>query len=211
MRGLILSLGIAAFLCGGCSRHYGDTTLYQISGRQKPIVAVLPVIVPSSENNTTWDLSREFTDEIRKRVYDSKKIYLLREGATLEIAHLLSTPNPQAIAPSIAKSLGDAEFVVVTEIIHHDQISPVSPRPEAEAIVSLDVRLRVVDVRGETPQIILQELLNQNFMVGKAYARDYTKASWGTEIFNHTPMGMAHNRLLGEIVSRIEAYIEAAL
>ena len=91
MKSLILSLGIVTLLCGGCARNYRDTTLYQLSGRQKPIVAVLPVIDNASENNLKWDLSRELTDEIRKKVYDSKKIYLLRDGGNSEIAYLLST------------------------------------------------------------------------------------------------------------------------
>lgn len=73
MRSLILSLGIVALLCGGCARNYRDTTLYQLSGRQKPIVAVLPVIDNTSANNLRWDLSRELTDEIRKESIRFKK------------------------------------------------------------------------------------------------------------------------------------------
>src|ERR1700733_894647 len=101
MRGLILFLGVAALFCGGCAKQYRDTTLYQLSGRQKPIVAVLPVINHIADTNLTWDLSRELTDEIRKKVYDSKRIYLLRDGSSLEIAKVLSTPHPQAIPLSV--------------------------------------------------------------------------------------------------------------
>ena len=219
MRGLILSLGMATLLLAGCARHCGDTTLYQLSGRQKPIVAVLPVIDQTSGCNLTWDLSREFTDEIRNRVYDSKRIYLLRDGSSLEIAKQLSTPNPREIAPEAIHSLGAAEYALVAEIIKQDGLSSGSKhqssaqlsRPEIGSILTLGLRVRVIDMRHETPKIILQEVLDQDFMVATAYMHcDYSKMPWGTEAFTRTPMGIAHNRLVRELVARVEAYIEAA-
>jgi hypothetical protein len=219
MRGLILSLGMAALLCGGCTRNYRDTTLYQLSGRQKPIVAVLPVIDNTSENNLRWDLSRELTDEIRKRVYDSKKIYLLRDGGNLEIAKQLSTPNPQAISTTAIANLGAAEFAVVAEIIEQDEepygINRASldhpVRAEVGSVLSLALRVRVIDVRHEEPKVVLQEVLDHDYVIARAYMNcDYAKMPWGTEAYTRTPMGMAHSRLIRELVSRVEAYIEAA-
>lgn len=212
-----LTLALATLICSGCARHYSDSTLYQLSGRQKPIVAVLPVIDHTSENDLTWDLSREFTDEIRKRVYDSKRIYLLREGGSFEIAQLLSTPNPQAIASSAIDDLGAAQFAVITEILEQQE-APFSVtknskplRSEAGAILSLGLRVRVIDLRHETPRIVLQEVLEDDFVVARAYMQsDYAKTPWGSEAFTRTPMGMAHSRLVRELVSRVEAYIEAA-
>jgi hypothetical protein len=219
MRSLILVLSSAALLCGGCGRNYRDTTLYQLSGKQKPIVAVLPVIDNTPKNDLRWDLSRELTDEIRKRVYDSKKIYLLREGGNLEIARLLSTPNPQAISPVAIESLGAAEFAVVAEIIEQEEerfgvghravAHPI--RSEVGAVLSLALRVRVIDMRHEIPKVILQEVVNHDFVISRAYMScDYSRMPWGTEAFTHTPMGMAHNHLVREIVARIEAYIEAS-
>jgi hypothetical protein len=217
MRALILSLGLISLFCGGCMRRCGDMTLYQQSGRQKPIVAVLPVIDNTSKNDLKWDLSREMTDEIRKRVFESKRIYLLREGGNLEIAKLLSTPNPQAISKATATSLGATEFAVVAEIIEQEEekyqvvsLLDMSKSTDAGSVLSLALRVRVIDVRQEKPKVILQEVLDNDYVISRAYMNcDYSKYPWGTEAFAHTPMGMAHNRLIRTLVSRIEAYIEA--
>ena len=84
-------------------------------------------------------------------------------------------------------------------------------RSEVGSVLSLALRVRVIDVRHETPKVILQEVLDQDYVVSRAYMNcDYSKKPWGTEAFNYTPMGMAHNRLVRELVSRIEAYIGAA-
>lgn len=219
MRRIFLFLGAAALLCGGCARQYRDTTLYQYSGRQKPIVAVLPVINYIDDTDLKWDLSKELTDEIRKRVYDSKRIYLLRDGGTMEIAQALSTPNPLAIPDSVLANLGAAEFAVVAEIIEQEEkpygLSRASAddpvRSEVGAVLTLALRVRVVDVRHEKPKIILQEVLDHDFVIARAYLKcDYEKMPWGTEAYSRTPMGMAHARLVRDMVARVEAYIDAA-
>lgn len=220
MRGLFLFLGAAALLCGGCARQYRDTALYQLSGRQKPIVAVLPIINHVENQDLKWDLSKELTDEIRKRVSDSKRVYLLREGGSLEFAKELSTPNPTAIPESAITNLGAAEFAVVAELIEQDEV-PYSHAKGAQddslcsdagAILSMALRVRVIDLRRETPKLVLQEVLDHDFVIARAYMQsDYSKTPWGTEAYSRTPMGMAHARIIRELVSRIEAYIEASL
>ncbi|MCH9625071.1 MAG: hypothetical protein S4CHLAM123_02380 [Chlamydiales bacterium] len=218
MKRLIFALAIAACTLSGCARNYRDTTLYQLSGRQKAIVAVLPVIDRSNQTQVNWDLSREFTDEIRNKVYDSQTLYLLREGGSIEIAKLLSAPNPNAIPAMAKESLGAAQFVVLSEILEQKEMPygvgsdtnhPV--RGEIGSVLSLSMRVRIVDVRDATPRVILQEVLDQEYAIARPYLHcDYEKMGWGTHSFNNTPMGIAHNRLVQELVSRTEAYIEAA-
>ncbi len=215
MKKLLLSLGIVSLFCGGCVPNYGDTTLYQTSGRQKPIVAVLPVIDTTTTNTLSWDLSEELTDELRKRVYDSKKIYLLRDGGNQEMAKLLSTPNPKAIPLAAASDLGAAQFAVVAEIFEQEEegfgIMPMGLRGDAGSVLSVALRVRVLDVRDETPKVILQEVIDTDYVISRAYMNcDYDRFRWGSDAFVNTPMGIAHNRLIRTLVSRIEAYIEAA-
>lgn len=217
MKSLSLILGMLLLLCRVGECGFREATLYQLAGKQKPIVIVLPVIDNTSGNTLSWDLSREFTDEIRKRVYDSKRLYLLPDAGNLEIAKLLSTPNPQAI-PSVAISdLGAAEFAVVAEIIEQGEEKYGVGRTKKEhsqdaagSVFSLALRVRVIDVRQQTPQVILQEVLDQDYVISRAYMHtDYSKAPWGTQAFATTPMGMAHNRLVRSLMARVEAYIEA--
>ena len=211
MKRLILAIAAAALVCGGCVRPYGDTSLYQTSGRHKAVVAVLPVINQTSMTNIPWDLSQELTEEIRKKVYESKRIYLHREPTSLEVAQLLSVPNPQSISSRAAESLGDAEYAIVTEVIEQKE-KAFKARSELGAILTFALRVRVLDLRQSTPKVILQEVLDKDYVVAKPYMHcDYEKMGWGTEAFNYTPMGMAHSRLVRELVSRAEAYIEASL
>ncbi len=209
MRGLILSVAAAALCLGGCAPRYGDTSLYQSSGRQKAIVAVLPVIDKTAGKDLPWDLSQELTDEIRKRVYESKQIYLLRDGGTIELAQQMTTPNPQDISTTIVDQLGSAEYAIVTEIVAQAEKPVIPGHAEKGGVLDLEVRLRVVDLRKRTPRVILQEVLGQEVVIAGAYMNyDYSQMAWGTESFNRTPLGMAHQRLVRDLVSRAEAYIE---
>lgn len=214
-----LVLSLTSFVFGGCKRPCHEAALYHISGRQKPIICVLPVVDHTKENNQlTWDLSREFTDEIRKRVYNSKKVYLLKEGSSIDIAHELINPNPRAITGEMLDTFAEAQFIVVTEILEQKE-SPFNfsknektQNSESGVALSVGLRVRVLDIRNSTPRVILQEVLKEEFIVAKDFMhKDYAKTPWGSEAFMSTPMGMAHHRLVKELVSRTEAYIEAAL
>jgi len=214
----MILFAILAAACVGCARHYRDATLYHASGRAKPIVAVLPVINSSSdEQKVCWDLTREMTEELRKRVYNSPKLYLLREHGSLEIAKQLSVPNPNLLSREPIERMGAAEFIVVSELLDHHETSygfqnPDKPHlEEIGADLTVAMRIRVLDIRGQQPKIILQEVINHEYPISRAYLNtDYEKACWGTEAFERTPIGIAHSKIVREIVARVEGYIAAS-
>lgn len=218
MKRIFSSVGVLALILASCVPSYRDTALFQRSGRQKAIVAVLPVINRVSSEAVSWDLSKEFTDEIRNRVYDSSKMYLLREHGSRELAQQLNTPNPSKISKVALDNLGAAEFAVVTELIDQTQ-TPYGMRPTSEknplqgagAVLNLSFRVRIIDLRHDTPKVILQEVVDHEQIIPRAYmVADYVKTPWGTEAFQRTPLGMAHAKIVRELVSRVETYIEAA-
>ncbi|NGX62274.1 MAG: hypothetical protein K940chlam9_01771 [Chlamydiae bacterium] len=196
-------------LClASCNRTYRDSALYQQSGRPKPIVTLLPTLDHSSDTSLAWDLSKEFTEEFRKKMYDSSKVYLLRDGADHAVAEKLNPPNPEAIPSEVIADLGATEFAVVTEIFEHKQ----TPHPTSvgSATLELGMRVRVIDVRNSTPKVVLQEIYQQEQLIAPAYIQmDYQRNGWQSETFQNTPVGMLHNRMIREIAGRIEAYIEA--
>ncbi|MCP5469958.1 MAG: hypothetical protein H7A36_05580 [Chlamydiales bacterium] len=203
-----------ALLCAGCANNYSDTGLYEKTGQMKPIVVVMPVINRVGNLHLLWDVSRELTDEIRKRVFDSSRLYLLREGGTLDIAKTLACPNPREISPAALRNFGASEFLVVTELIDQEQ-KPyglhTQKNEETGAVLSVKMRVRVIDRRHPEPRVILQEVLECDHIVARAYLNtDYSKMPWGTEQFHNTPMGLAHSRVLRDLVSHIEGYIVAA-
>ncbi len=210
-------LGVA-LTSTSCVRSYRDTSLYQSTGQIKPIVSVMPVINTTGQQGPDWDYAREFTDEIRKRVFDSSRLYLLREGGSMALAREFSTPNPMEIPSDIKSRLGAAsaaEYVVVTEFLDQKEIpyetaSSRATQEEAGAVLSVALRVRVIDLRGDTPKVVLQEIIDQEHMVAKPYLKtDYTKASWGTDAYASTPLGMAHSKVVRELVAHVESYIIA--
>lgn len=216
---LFIVLAACAAFCAGCVGQNRDTTLYHRSGCAKPIVAVLPVINNASEKLVNWDVSREMTEEIRRRVFTSQKLYLLRESGSRELAEQLSVPNPVELAKIPSLKMGAAEFIVLAEVIDEKETPYGIPgashdKPHLEevgAVLSMAMRVRVLDVRGDQPRIILQEVLNHEQNVSRAYLNcNYEKASWGTEAYERTPIGMAHNKIARELVARIEGYIGAS-
>jgi hypothetical protein len=210
MKRLVFTLAAITLICGGFAKHYGIASTFQAVGRQKAIVAVLPVINDNHITNILWDISQELTAEIRKRVYESNKICLQQELASLEVAKLLNVPNPHAISNTAAESLQDAEFAIITEVIEQKEKS-FKTHPESASVLTCALSVRVLDLRGAFPKVILQEILDKNYVMAMPYMHcDYKKMAWGTEAFRYTPLGMAHNRLVNELTRRVEAYIEAA-
>ncbi len=218
MTRMMIFLTVCSAFFVSCMGNNRDTTLYHRSGRAKPIVAVLPVINSAAESFVGWDESREMTEEIRKRVFTSPKLYLLREGGSLALAKQLNVPNPTVLSKEPLDSLGAAEFVVVAELVDEKETrygqGPGAEKPYLEEVggmISLAMRVRVLDVRQDKPKVILQEMLNHEQVVGRPYLKcDYEKASWGTEAYLRTPLGIAHNKMVRELVARIEGYVGAS-
>jgi len=219
MKKLQATLLSSLLLLSACGRPYTDTTLYDKNGQIKPVVKVLPCQVKSNEIAVAWDLSQEFTDELRRRVFESPKLYLERGGETMEIAKALSTPDPKNIPSAPLKDLECADFVMITELVEQRQtpygftsLAESKHRlEESGAILQLAFRVRVLDCRFEQPRVILQELLQTSQVVPKPYlSADYEKTVWGTEPFHHTPLGMAHSKLLREAIGHVEGYVVAA-
>ena len=213
MRRLALALTTALF-CVGCCNTCSDTGLYEKTGQMKPIVAVLPVVDRTAGSGLPWDFAAEMTDEIRKRIYDSPRLYLLREGGTAEIALSLSCSNPYDIQPLALKDMGASEFLIVTEIVDQKQTPygfHTAKTEETGAVLSVKMRVRVIDRRNPEPKVLLQELIECDHIVARPYLNtDYQKTQWGMDQFHNTPMGLAHSKIVRELVSHVEGYIVAA-
>lgn len=216
MRGVIFFAGLL-LVFSGCARSYRDCALYQSSGKAKPIIAVLPVIDASNSNKVNWSISEELTQKIQKRIVDSSKLYLLKDKGNMEMARLLNNPDPSQLPETIGKSLGAAEFVIVAELI--DQDEAVFGHPSAEekpylaeiaGNIHLAMRVRVLDVRDETPKLILQEVVCHDHEVSRPYLNvNYDKYHWGQEAYERTPLGLSHNKIVRELVAHVEGYIGA--
>lgn len=219
-----LPLIAAAIVLTSCSEKYKDTTLYQINGRAKPIVAILPVIdgresqETMSSRGVTWDISKELTEGIRGRLSNSEKLYVLRDGGNIDVAQQFNTVDCRQISRNFSQGINNAEFIVVTELVNQqekpynqDRFSPAhSVKGEVAEVLSIDFRVKVVDMREATPKIVLQEVIHANHLINKPESQfDYSRAAYGSSSYIRTPMGVAHHKLVREVTGRIENYIRA--
>ncbi len=211
--GLILTLCVAFFGCVTKGNHE-TTTRFHDDGRAKPSVAFIPVF-DRSEANVGWSLSEEFTDQLRSRLAKRKNFYLSDPFEIHEIVSDLSAENnPFGKKTSwIKKAFHGKEFVVFTELVEHD-IHGKIPRgnfldkitPSSE--LTLTMRIRVFDLRGEKPEVILQEFVHQDHSIPRpSNISDPNPEKWKRVTFSVSPLGIAHSQFAKEVAKRIEDYI----
>lgn len=205
---LILS---SILLLAGCNRNSPDEyARFHNDGRAKPIVALMPVL-DSTENELEWNLANEFTDSLRYKINAKGDLFLVSEKEIqAKIDTLADSDRP--FDPEVnwaADRFPEQEFVVFTEIIQHEE-TPLDPKQSAEssAKLNMSMRVRVVDLRGKAPKVILQEIVEDTTFIPRAFTREnFAQEPWGSEMYDLSPMGVAHAQFIKEVTQRIEDYI----
>lgn len=214
---IILILG-AILLVAGCEKQpQSSGVALQQRTSLKPIVALVPII-DHSRSHLAWNLSEELTSAIHYRLTQKDKLYLIepsKVAATLK--KLKDSNNPFDVDLTwIKKAFFEDEFVVFMEILSHDQVAinakdPHSPQ-EAPAELTISMRLRVIDLRGEEPAIALQEILHNSHYLPKQFTSShFEQVEWGKDAYAISPLGLAHAGLSKEIASRVEDYILSSM
>ncbi len=210
---LILSL----FLFAACSRNSEEVaSRFHKDGKAKPVVALIPIF-DHSDAKLPWSLTEEFTQTIEEKLSKRSKIFLVSDDAVAKMtAGLDERHKPFGTEVSWTKeTFAGNEFVVFMELVDHEMV-PITNDEflEEEGDVKtphelhLTMRLRIFDLRGEQPEIVLQELVQRTHHVPKWLSNvDYTKSGWGKYSFHVTPYGLAHAQFTRAITKRIESYI----
>ncbi|MCB1109785.1 MAG: hypothetical protein KDK64_02300 [Chlamydiia bacterium] len=211
--GLVFTLCFALF---GCSTYtsYDQATRFHDDGRAKPTVAFIPVFDRSSAE-IGWSLSEEFTSQLRTRLQKRSNFYLSSPDIVNQvIADLSEEDNPFSTQTDwIKEAFQNQEFVVFAELVEHDIhtkplkgsfIDKLTPSTE----LSLTMRIRVFDLRGDQPEVILQEFVHQDHLIPKpSNLQESNPERWKKMTFMVSPMGLAHAQFSKEVVKRIEDYI----
>jgi hypothetical protein len=188
-----------------CSRNQDEMSRFHEDGRAKPSVAVASLLDTTSFD-ASWSLSEELTQGVMNLVAGTGEIFVHSQEESP------FTENPFGTNLSwMKREFQGEEFVAFLELVEHEFV-PVKTKgisaQEASSNLNMGVRLRVVDLRQETPKIVLQEMIRDSYFVPKTLIPvDYSVEVWGTENFKKTPMGIAHAGLVKEIASRITDYI----
>lgn len=196
-------LTIAAISCSRNNQQ--QMSRFHEDGRSKPTVSIAPML-DTTTFDASWSLSEELTDAITSIVATNGDVYV---RTALDAPF---TENPFSADLSwMKREFQGQEFVAFLELVEHE-FTPVrvegAPPQEASANLNMSVRLRVVDLRKETPRIVLQEMVRDSYFVPKTLMpNDYSVDTWGTENFRKSPMGIAHGLLTQQIANRINEYI----
>lgn len=208
MRYMSALFAASLFMSSCCNSCKNEMTRYHEDGRAKPAVAIASMIDTTSFD-VPWSLSEELTTMVVKRIADTKSIFVQ------SIDDFSSSKNPFAQDLSWTKhEFAGQEFVVFMELVQHDLIPAAkgkkkpSSTQEAANNLNMAVRLRVIDLRGHTPKIVLQELVKESYYIPRSLLpTDYNRTTWGSEDYRASPMGIAHAQLAQEISARLNDYI----
>jgi hypothetical protein len=205
---------MAGLAMQGCQHRYNEFTAYHDDGRAKPVVAMLSV-KDRSGDQLGWDLSRELTQEIRRRLLEEGQLFVVKED------HLAALPTQSLFGPDLswASAYKPSEFVVALELVEHNRELVDGSTTARSAIdggepclagfrINQKVRVRVVDIRGSEPRLAYQELISQRHMAPSNEARiDYMNVSYGTPKFDRSALATAHRRLVDNVAKRLDHYI----
>jgi Tfp pilus assembly protein PilP len=211
MRRLIPLLLILA--AGSCSKNNTDLTRFHEDGRAKPAVTIASVMDATSFD-ASWSLSEELTSLIVQKVAQNSSVYVTSRD------EFGCTENPFGKELSwIKREFNDDQFVVFLELVEHENCpvakgkkKPLEGIPfETSMNMKSAVKMRLVDLRGSTPKIVLQEMIRDSYYIPKnTVPTDYRVATWGTNEYAGSPMSHAHSQLAQEIALRINEYVHLA-
>jgi hypothetical protein len=209
-----ISLLALALTLVGCDddRQNGQVSSYQ--SEKKPVVTIIPVI-DNTKNNYEWSLSDEFSSELTERLSRRNHLDLADARKTHEKARRLKeSQSPFSSDISWVKNAfqGD-EFVVFLELVEHEELFRQDPKKpsaleECSADLNMTMRVRIFDVRGDQPKIVLQELVRDTQFIPRQFtSENLYQACWGNMSYSISPVGLAHAKLSKELSARIEDYI----
>jgi hypothetical protein len=213
MSRLALLLGCTLLAASCQPRTSTAQARFYHDGRQKPVVAVVPVFDHTTPT-VEWDLSEELTQEIEGRLLKKDHIFLTQQEKVRSfIKDLRQSQNPFALDVAWVKpAFTGQDFVVFMELLQHEE-TPIKNAPQEDpkrcsAELNISLRVRVLDLRGEIPTVVLQEIIRHNHHLPRQFNKyNFYQDEWGDSDFAISTLGLAHAQLTKEAASRIEEYI----
>lgn len=194
-------------LCIGCGRSNDTTTRYHEDGRAKPVVAIAPLLDTTSFD-VPWSISEEITSILTRQIAQTNQIFV----ASREDFAIAENPFGNDLS-WMKQEFAPHEFAVFLELVEHELVSVGKEKnsafpQEVAKNLKMGIRVRVVDLRGASPKIVLQEMVRDNYYVPKTLIpTDYNIVVWGSEAYQKSSMGIAHTHISQEIAARISDYI----
>lgn len=212
---LIFGLLIAVMMAG-CAPRYVDYFPYHENGRPKPKVVLLP-FGDDTGGCVRWNMAEELASSLAYRVLCNGQLFMIADD---EVRNRLDGCNaPDYFTPdlSFSQRFCGADYVVAVELVEHESVPYqrgmcqwfVPPQKyHWRSVLQAKLRLRIIDVRCMTPRIVLQEIFTSQYPIpSDKECIDYSACHWGSDAYASTPLAKAHDRLISELVCRIEGVI----
>jgi hypothetical protein len=209
---VLVSLLLLAASCDQQTKQ-PEQAMYTQTGKAKPIVALVPLI-DTSKAKVSWNLSEELTSSIHYKLMQKDHLYLIdKEKVNHVVKKIKDTNNPFDLDVSwVKKVFYDYEFIVFMQLLTHEEVFATTPNSvdvkDSPAELSMAVRVRVIDLRGNEPKVVLQEIIKDSHYLPKQFtSANFTQVGWGTDSFDISPVGVAHSQLAKQVATRLEDYI----
>ncbi|HEX2582520.1 MAG TPA: CT253 family lipoprotein [Chlamydiales bacterium] len=203
----LLLLSVLAVSCG---RSNEEISRFHDDGRAKPVVAVASAIDTTSFE-CPWSLSEEITTTVTAQIAQTGKIFVHSNS------EFPFVENPFGNDLSwVKREFQNEEFVLFLELVEHEnkpvlkgKREPANYSPqEVSTNLNMSIRIRVLDIRGAYPKIVLQEMVRDAYYIPKTLIpTDYNTIVWGSDEYRKSPMGIAHAQFIQEIASRVTDYV----
>ncbi|MBT3394363.1 MAG: hypothetical protein HN411_04550 [Waddliaceae bacterium] len=201
----------------GCAPKDASMARYDKKGVEKTRVVLAP-IVDKTSYMVPWSPSKELTEEIYYRIAKAGKFYV--PSHDIAMMHLDMSKDNMFFTPDFIGKNHDADYLVTIELLEHKEVpyygqtvKPVYNKSieGKTSVIYITIGVKVFDLRGDTTNIVLHEVIHSNHFVGAEGAfSDYTAKSLGSKEYRYTPLSIAHRRLTAGIVKHLETYIETA-
>lgn len=200
----------------GAARH-GDYFRYTDEGVAKPVVALLPVI-DRSDSGLCWSLSDELTEGLYDEAREEGALFLIPRTAACQYAERWKNEDLFGKELGFTRCYRKGEFLVFMELIEHrmvpyekGKIEPLYPVHccKCDSVLLMKLRVRILDMRcPDEPKIVLQEIFQSNHMISRGGDQvDYKTCTWKSDRYSRTAFSIAHQRLMKDVMRRIEKII----
>jgi hypothetical protein len=196
---------LTLFAAGCCSRCKNDTaTRYHEDGRMKPIVA-MPAMIDTTSFDVPWSISDELTSQIVQLISKKGQIFI----QSRDDFAIASNPFIGDLS-WMRQEFENQEFAVFLELAEHELV-PVEKGAaglDTSNNLNIGIRVRVLDLRGASPKVVLQEMVRESYYIPKTlFPVDYNSVTWGSSDYQKSSMGIAHAQIAQEVASRVSEYI----
>jgi hypothetical protein len=208
----ILPALLLTLLSACCCKSGEEVSRYHEDGRAKPIVAIASLIDTTSFD-VPWSLSEELTSMIVSQISQKGTIFV---NSKEDYAFAENPFGPDL--SWVKREFHNQEFAVFLELVEHETAPALKDKKIAKNNtqdvsnnLNMAVRIRVLDLRGASPKIVLQEIVRDSYYIPKTLLpTDYSQVVWGTDDYRSSPMGIAHTQITREIVERVSDYVMLA-